>query len=287
MINCLFVICCQQIIHATDHDSLILRLHLLPLPPSACFIDVNVLAIDTTMVPAGETALGINEVVSIILSCLPKKHLKSARLVNKTWASLGGQMLIGTLYISPREIDMAAFDGITQHPDLSKSVKHLVYDTAQFRKYDSFGEYYNRLEEQLDFDEFFHLGSAHTELDDFCSRMYDTGKKTKIGKAEIGFDDAEFEDHWNDPVFIDGYQRCLLHTSESGNIFRPSWCTRVVCGLKALGSITSVIMKNTWNAIYEADGFDHYEQTGTYTLILSKMSIVLLLTFLFIQPHIC
>ncbi|KAL8751531.1 MAG: hypothetical protein Q9199_006350 [Rusavskia elegans] len=253
------------------------------------------------MAPASDTALGINEIVSIILSCLPKKHLKSARLINKTWASLGGQMLIGTLYISPREIDMAAFDGITQHPDLSKSVKHLVYDTAQFRKYDSFGEYYNTLERQLDFYEFLHLGSAHTELEDFCSSMNDTGKKTKIGKgwrfhrrevsdsdeeSEIGFDDAEFEDHWNDPTFIDGYQRSLLHTSESGNIFRPSWCTRVVRGLKALGSITSVIMKNTWNVIYEADGFDHYERTGTYTLNVSKMSIVLLLTFLFVQPHL-
>ncbi|KAI4252204.1 MAG: hypothetical protein L6R42_008068, partial [Xanthoria sp. 1 TBL-2021] len=219
------------------------------------------------MAPASDTALGINELVSAILSYLPKKDLKSARHVNRKFASLGGQMLIGTLYISPREIDMAAFDGITQHPDLSKSVKHLVYDTAQFRKYDSFGAYYNRLEEQLNLERFLHLGTAHTEVEDFCSRMNDTGEETEIGdsddESQFGFDDAEFEDHWNDPVFIDGYQRCLLHTSESGNIFRPSWCTRVVRGLKALGSITSVIMKNTWNAIYEADGFDHYEWRGT------------------------
>ena len=71
------------------------------------------------------------------MSHLPKKDLNSARLVRRTWASLGGQQLIGELYISPREIDMVAFDGITQHPDLSKSVKRLVYDSPQFFKFDS------------------------------------------------------------------------------------------------------------------------------------------------------
>ncbi|KAL8978710.1 MAG: hypothetical protein Q9205_005774 [Flavoplaca limonia] len=83
-----------------------------------------------------DPALGINEIVTAILSHLTKKDLKSARIVRRTWASLGGQQLIGDLYISPREIDMVAFDGITQHPDLSKSVKRLVYDSAQFFKFD-------------------------------------------------------------------------------------------------------------------------------------------------------
>lgn len=96
------------------------------------------------MGPASATALGINELVNSILCLLPKNDLKSARLVRHKWASLGGQMLIGTLYISPRKIDMDAFDGITQNPDLAKSVKYLVYDSAQFLSFGSAESYYKR-----------------------------------------------------------------------------------------------------------------------------------------------
>lgn len=92
-----------------------------------------------------DTALEVNEIVTAIMSQLPKKDLKSARLVNRAWASLGGQQLIGKLYISPREIDMAVFDSITQHPDLSKSVKHLMYDSAKFFKFGSATAYYVEL----------------------------------------------------------------------------------------------------------------------------------------------
>lgn len=273
--QCLFVIYCQQIIHATYPHCSFPQLHLLPSPPSACSIEVNVLAIDTTMAPASDTALGINEIVSIILSCLPKKHLKSARLVNKIWASLGGQMLIGTLYISPREIDMAAFDGITRHADLSKSVKHVVYDTAQFKKYDNFAVYYAVLDKAFQNNAFLHLGSAQSRMDQFCSRvdrlqweLYETDvwnlrDSDSDSNANTGFDDPEFEVYWTHPTFIDGYQQYLVHAAESCNIFRPLWGARVVRGLKALGPIFSFAFENTWNAIYAADGYSHYMYDGT------------------------
>ncbi|KAL8846925.1 MAG: hypothetical protein Q9221_008013 [Calogaya cf. arnoldii] len=119
------------------------------------------------MAPATDTALGINELVSAILAYLPKKDLKSARQVNKRWASLGGQMLIGTLYISPREIDMNAFEGITKHQDLAKSVKHLVYDSAQFYNFDSAASYYAELYEAHVQGAYLHLGQAHSAIEGF------------------------------------------------------------------------------------------------------------------------
>lgn len=115
------------------------------------------------MGPASATALGINELVNSILCLLPIKDLKSARLVRQQWASLGGQMLITMLYISPRKIDMDAFDGITQNPDLAKSVKHLIYDSAQFLTF-SAESYYTRLYSVQRDGGYLHLGSANAAI---------------------------------------------------------------------------------------------------------------------------
>ncbi|KAL8847971.1 MAG: hypothetical protein Q9221_006987 [Calogaya cf. arnoldii] len=184
-------------------------------------------------------ALAINELVSAVFSYLPKRDLKSACHVNKRFASIGGQMLIGTLYISPREIDMAAFDGITQHRDLSKSVKHVVYDSAQFKKLNNFDEYYQALDPNPDSEpelDFLYLGTARHKIRQF-----------------------ELKHCWSDPTFIEGYEHYVIYASECSNIFRPSWRARATRGLKALGQISSFAIENTWNAIYKADGDGHYE----------------------------
>ncbi|KAL9024417.1 MAG: hypothetical protein Q9180_007908, partial [Flavoplaca navasiana] len=165
-----------------------------------------------------DTALGVNEIVTAIMARLPKKDLKSARLVNRTWASLGGQQLIGKLYISPREIDMAVFDSITQHPDLSKSVKHLVYDSAQFFKFS------DPLQPSAD-----HVHSENCQ----CLVKF---------KANVCHE-----------AFMEGYLQYSLHAQERSNIFRPSWINRVLSGLKSIGSINAVILRNTWNDIYRAE----------------------------------
>ncbi|KAL8978065.1 MAG: hypothetical protein Q9205_006260, partial [Flavoplaca limonia] len=134
------------------------------------------------MASASSIALGINELVSAILSFLPQQDLKTARLVNKRWGSLGGQMLIGTLYISPREIDMVAFDNITKHRDLSKPVKHLVYDSAQFFNLGSIPSYFRELCIAQKYGAYLHLGSANTAIKEFQKYM---GRK-EISDADSG-----------------------------------------------------------------------------------------------------
>ncbi|KAL8651677.1 MAG: hypothetical protein Q9226_004596 [Calogaya cf. arnoldii] len=246
------------------------------------------------MASACGKALGINELASAIISYLPKKDLKSARLVDKRLASLASQLLIGTLYISPREIDMAAFDGITQHPHLSKSVKHVVYDTAQFKKYDSLGQYYAELHNAYQHNAFIHLGNAQCRLNQFFtvvdevnnsrtgqnhtniwdpvnSDSDDSDDSTHSADTVTRFSDPDFEACWTDPTVFEGYQQHLVHAAESCNLFRASWGARVVRGLKALGPITSFAFENAWNAIYTADGCKHCMYDGKYKL--SRFSV--------------
>ena len=73
-----------------------------------------------------------NEIILAILENLEGKHLKSARLVCKTWCSYASGFLFDRIYIAPNKVDLEVFDAITQHPVLSKCVRHLVYDTSKF-----------------------------------------------------------------------------------------------------------------------------------------------------------
>ncbi|KAL8875616.1 MAG: hypothetical protein Q9198_006051 [Flavoplaca austrocitrina] len=115
------------------------------LPPA---LTVNYLASIEAVSPVMATLKSVdyfndqlpNEIILEILSGLKKKDLKRARFTCKKLASLGGQMLVVNLYLSPREKDMAVFDTVTQHADLKKSVKNIIFDTAQFADY-SFSEY--------------------------------------------------------------------------------------------------------------------------------------------------
>ena len=84
-------------------------------------------------------------------------------------------MLIGTLSISPREIDMAVFENITKHQDLSKSVENLVYDSAQFFNFRSVASYFSELCLVQEHGAYLHLGSANTAIKGF--QKYIHGKE--------------------------------------------------------------------------------------------------------------
>ncbi|KAL8670333.1 MAG: hypothetical protein Q9168_005120 [Polycauliona sp. 1 TL-2023] len=208
------------------------------------------------MAPASEIALGINELISAILSYLERKELKLARLVCKLWASLGGQQLIGALYISPREIDMVAFDGITQHSDLSKSVKHVVYDSAQFYNFDNAASYCAQLCVTQARGAYLHMGTANATIQSFKELIHpkediESAVDNELDPLKPPRTLARFRSHICHESFIDGFLRYSQHFQERGNILKSSWFARVVKGLKSIGPIYSVVMANTWNNVYQ------------------------------------
>ncbi|KAL8644932.1 MAG: hypothetical protein Q9226_007522 [Calogaya cf. arnoldii] len=210
------------------------------------------------MAPATDTALGVNEIVSAILAFLPQKDLKTARQVSKRWASLGGQMLIGTLYISPREMDMIAFEDITKHQDLAKSVKHLVYDSAQFYNFDSAASYYAELYEAHVRGAYLHLGNAHAAIDEFNELVHCGGERKEWSPINsILPEQPQCRERFNQNIcqqsFIEGFLRYSLHFKERGNIILQSWFDKAVRGLRSIGPLDVVDVRNTWNDIYEMD----------------------------------
>lgn len=75
-----------------------------------------------------------DELLTELLSSLPKSGLKSARLTCLRWSRIGAESLFQRVYFAPRKGTMARFEMIAGHPIVSKSINGLVYDARLFQR---------------------------------------------------------------------------------------------------------------------------------------------------------
>ena len=190
-----------------------------------------------------------NEISITILSHLQKRDLKRVRLTCKRLAALGGQMLVGNLYLSPREKDMEIFDAVTQHPDLKISVKNIIYDTAQFVKY-TFPEYLKDFAAAFSLGQFAGLGCAEAMIQEMGGIIEEVLEdESPVVQRSMAISHLDMEHLLRHPTLIQGYQCYTLHAQEQGNIFLPSWYSRAFEGLQRLGQIRSATICNSWKMI--------------------------------------
>lgn len=90
-----------------------------------------------------------NEVLSMILKLLHKSDLKSARCACKLFETLVSPLLFDKIYISPHRQNLDVFRQITEHSDLCRYPRHLVYDIQKFKANIDPVEYYKSLCTQL------------------------------------------------------------------------------------------------------------------------------------------
>ncbi|KAL9023845.1 MAG: hypothetical protein Q9180_008087, partial [Flavoplaca navasiana] len=178
---------------------------------------------------------------------------------------------------------MAVFDNITRHLDLSKSVKTLVYDSAQFFNFRSAATYFSELCLLHGNGAYLHLGSANTEITEFQKYIHRNAVNNADSEmvpealtswclnkdidAEISSDpfrpprsSLSADESNRHQEIIEGFLRYSLHRQEHGNILQPSWFNRVVCGLMSICALETVAMRNTWNDIYEEEEIDKMYQ---------------------------
>ena len=187
-----------------------------------------------------------SEIMLKILSGLRKKDLKRIRFTCKKLASLGGQLLIVNLYLSPREKDMQVFDAVTQHPDLKKSVQNVIFDSAQFTRL-SILEYLQEHHNAYQAGAFKDLGKAQAASEEMGAAMEKGDARVQRG---ILISHLEVEQFMRHPVIIEGYQQYSLHAQELGNLFLRSWYARALEGLQKLGQLKTAALRNSWELIY-------------------------------------
>ena len=90
-----------------------------------------------------------NELVLEILQDLCGRDLKIARLVCKLWSGCASEYLFAKVFISPHQLNINTFGAIAQHPTLSRCVKELEYDAADFSPHITIPEYIDILARQI------------------------------------------------------------------------------------------------------------------------------------------
>ena len=90
-----------------------------------------------------------NELVLEILRDLCGTDLKSARLVCKLWSGCASEYLFSKVFISPHQLNINTFGAIAQNPTLSRCVKELEYDAADFSPHITIAEYIDILARQI------------------------------------------------------------------------------------------------------------------------------------------
>ena len=90
-----------------------------------------------------------NEVLLMIFKLLDKDDLKSVRRACKLFGPLVSPRLFDLIYISPHGQNLDVFRNITEHPDLCRYPRELVYDVQRFKANIDRREYFKSLCHQL------------------------------------------------------------------------------------------------------------------------------------------
>lgn len=183
-----------------------------------------------------------NEVVLIVIQNL-KRNVKQLRLACRRLALLAKPFLIDTVFISPHSKNMEVFDAVTQHPILSKTVKHIVYDSVKFAGF-SLPDYYTALTDQLlqpHHDKIKYQNDDLMELMDLLRPFRLLFQRGYIAE-EKGL--ALCKDY---SKFMRGYRQFCLAAREQRDNINKVWFDRVCRGLRKLGPIQSVIVWNAWD----------------------------------------
>lgn len=89
------------------------------------------------------------EVLLMVFMLLDKNHLKPLRCVAKFFERLISPLLFDTIHISPHSQNLDVFRQITEHSDLCRYPRVLIYDVQRFKANIDPREYYKELSHQL------------------------------------------------------------------------------------------------------------------------------------------
>ena len=202
-----------------------------------------------------------NELVLDILQSLGRTDLKSARLVCKSWYPCASHFLFDKIYVAPNQIDIQVFEAITQHPILSKCVRHLVYDASVFASNLTRASYVAEFLRQVSLID--RKGEASPENTD--PQIFDLIHDCTRPKWGLPLDwEEEQIAIWKDhSFFYPGYQAYQEHSIyqeralQSGNFLQT-----LVLGLSRLDCLVSVSLQGAWTPLVVANLGEHHYGTS-------------------------
>lgn len=189
-----------------------------------------------------------NEIVLAIVRCLRRSDLKTARLVSKTWCVYASAPLFKKIYVAPNKLDFEAFEAITRHPTLSKCVRRLIYDGAEFIVDCTETQYIAELQDQtkqmlfVDDDEKCPLEDGDRERVAWIQDCGGTGS----GTTGLQFIDLMLK--WDGTELItQGYRKYREHARyQQHAILSGDFASGLAQGLARLPKLESVTLDSGW-----------------------------------------
>ena len=188
-----------------------------------------------------------NEMILAIVAHLEFDDLKSARLLSKAWCSCASTFLFTNLSVSPNKEDLEVFEAITQHPQLSKCVRHFWYNGSEFLLHLPKTWYLNQLWRQK-------------------SPLY-ASNQNQAGVKNLHSSDSEINSWVQDVVYNnmsldvtmatfrkakfvkDGYRKYHQHAIYQQKCLQDgTFVERLVQGLKQLGFLKAVTLEYNWDS---------------------------------------
>ncbi|KAL8670326.1 MAG: hypothetical protein Q9168_005126 [Polycauliona sp. 1 TL-2023] len=193
-----------------------------------------------------------NEITIVILKHLPKRRLKRMRMVSKKLSLLAAPILLDVLYISPRSKDIEVFEAIVQHPVLRIGIKDVVYDSAQIIGY-TLEDYCNALQEQL-------RASAYKRIEISNDAVRELMQILRPHAESYTTRNQGFRQFKNNPVWMQSYRQHLAVAKSQATNVDGAWFTGTCEGLRKLGPIRSVTIRNSWDMVHEDDTWCDFDE---------------------------
>ena len=208
----------------------------------------------TTIIPIQNVPV---ELLVETLGKLPKKDLKTARLVCTLWSTAGAKWMFQRVYFAPRKASMKVFSDIAADPAFARNVKELIYDGRLFLpEFGTFAHYDSafsaRMIEELDVYEDYKRSFGSTDDIHFADDVYQgsiwnmesLGAGDKMKRVFAG-DSKEYSmnvaDSWVRYAHLLEQQEKIFTKGEDLKALRE--------GLKSFRSVTKVEVSTD---------FDHY-----------------------------
>lgn len=171
------------------------------------------------------------------------------RLLSKAWSSCASTFLFANLSVSPNEEDLEVFEAITQHPLLSKCVRHLWYSGSEFLLSFSKCRYLKELWCQW----IVRLYTTHPDRT-WSDMLHNSDTETSSWVRHVVHDKlgrAEVTAKYRDAKFVnEGYQKYHEHAIyqqkclQDGKFFK-----RLVQGLQKLDFLIAVTLECRWDSM--------------------------------------
>lgn len=190
-----------------------------------------------------------NEIILTIVRQLGFKDLKSARLLSKAWSFCASPFLFVNLSVSPSKEDLEVFEAITQHPQLSKCIRHLWYVGSDFLLHLSKTWYLHQLHRQLSPLHVTILKRAWANKLDNSDSEINSWLQT-LDSAEIPMPFKDVLAMYGSSTFVnDGYQKYHEHAIYQQNCIQDgTLIRRLVKGFKQLDHLKSVTLECGWDS---------------------------------------